>query len=211
MPSNFPNHRKESPRKIGTVLTVENFKRVDVIGLLLLLGASILFVTALEEGGTRYSWHSVITLSLLTISLVLWILFLTLEWYQSNHETKQEPVSLGGWLQIDLRQECFSVGMSGAGQFRALGGSIGIAISTNVLNNHITYTLSSILSPIQLNELLQLAEVLTEFPLRLLAITRQAYSDAYNTQMFVLAAFSAATLMATVIFWEKTPRRMTKS
>ncbi|TGO45375.1 hypothetical protein BOTNAR_0675g00050 [Botryotinia narcissicola] len=71
MPSNFPNHRKESSRKIGTVLTVGNLKRIDVIGLLLLPGASILLVTALEEGGTRCSWHSVITLSLLIISLVL--------------------------------------------------------------------------------------------------------------------------------------------
>ncbi|KAF7934497.1 hypothetical protein BELL_0318g00110 [Botrytis elliptica] len=104
-----------------------------------------------------------------------------------------------------------AVGMSGAGQFRALGRSIGIAISTNVINDHITSALASILSLIQLNQLLQSAKVLTKFPPRLLAITRKAYSDAYNTQMFVLAAFSAASLMNTVLFWEKTPRRMTKS
>ncbi|KAF7888643.1 uncharacterized protein EAF02_003184 [Botrytis sinoallii] len=96
-----------------------------------------------------------------------------------------------------------AVGISRAGQFRALGGSIGIAISTNVLNNHITSALSSIISPIQLHELFQSAEVLTEFPRMLLAITRNAYSDAYNTQMFVLAAFSAATLMTTVLFFGK--------
>ncbi|KAF5868961.1 putative mfs multidrug transporter protein [Botrytis fragariae] len=325
---------KESSKK-WRALTVENFKSIDVIGLLLLLGASILFVTALEKGGTRYSWYSVITLSLLIISFVLWVLFWTWEWYQSNHETKQEPLGphlrgaamttviinlpqrfhvvngnspleagyrllaltisipfgsfiggflvqklcipfiwvlmgfaplqiaglvllgfsssnkdisraiygyqvvaglgLGGSLGVSIMMIPFiatkqdmatlkrkdfedqrvirlaAVGMSGSGQFRALGGSIGIAICTNVLNNHITSALSSILSPIQLNELLQSTEVLTKFPPRLLAITRKAYSDAYNTQMLLLAAFSAATLMTTVLFWERTPRRMTKS
>jgi hypothetical protein len=61
-------------------------------GLLLLLGATTLLITALEEGGTRYSWHSSVTLSLIVISFAFWFSFVAWQWYQRIRNTTQEPI-----------------------------------------------------------------------------------------------------------------------
>jgi hypothetical protein len=92
MPSYFPNHNSSALGHKGNALTLQNLRRVDVVGLLFLLGASILLVTALEEGGTNYSWHSSVTLSLLIISFLLWFLFISWERYQDRRNTIQEPI-----------------------------------------------------------------------------------------------------------------------
>lgn len=93
LPSNFP-YQKTSKSHISwqSSLTVRNFRRVDLLGLFLLLGASTLFVTSLEEGGTHYPWKSKVTLSLVIFSLALFILFIVWERYQDKRETAQEPI-----------------------------------------------------------------------------------------------------------------------
>ena len=90
MPPNFPNHKKHklSPKK----WTLDNFKKIDLIGVTFLLGASVLMVTALEEGGTQYSWRSAITLSLLILAFVLMFAFIFWERYQEKRDSLQEPV-----------------------------------------------------------------------------------------------------------------------
>jgi hypothetical protein len=100
-----------------------------------------------------------------------------------------------------------AVGMGSVGQFRTLGGCVGIAICTNVLNEHVSSTLSNILTPLQLDELLLTVQSIHTFAPSLQEATRQAYAEGYNTQMRVMAAFGGAVMLSTILLWERTPRR----
>ncbi|GFF25913.1 hypothetical protein IFM61606_09580 [Aspergillus udagawae] len=57
----------------------------DPVGCFLLLGFSILFVTALEEANVTYEWSSALIIAFLTVSGVLGITFLLWEWYIGSH------------------------------------------------------------------------------------------------------------------------------
>ena len=69
-------------------------RKVDSLGFFLLLAFSVFLVTAVEEGGTEYTWHSQVVLSLLILSIVTFFTFLLWERYQSvrSGETTQESV-----------------------------------------------------------------------------------------------------------------------
>ncbi|KIA75759.1 hypothetical protein HK57_00439 [Aspergillus ustus] len=53
----------------------------DPVGCFLLLGFSILFVTALQEANVTYAWSSGLVISFLAVSCVLGIMFVVWEWY----------------------------------------------------------------------------------------------------------------------------------
>ncbi|KAL2847111.1 major facilitator superfamily domain-containing protein [Aspergillus pseudodeflectus] len=88
LPKNFPNHgsRPKPPN------SKHSLQRVDFIGTLLLVGANLLLVTALLEASTDYSWSSALTISLLTISAVLWICFVVWEYFATRETWPVEPV-----------------------------------------------------------------------------------------------------------------------
>lgn len=66
--------------------------RVDFLGATLILMATLLFVAALKEAGRKYPWKSAHVISLLSISGVLWMLFLAWERKVSQAAAVQEPV-----------------------------------------------------------------------------------------------------------------------
>jgi hypothetical protein len=88
LPKNFPYHgsRPKPPN------SKHSLQRVDFIGTLLLVGANLLLVTALLEASTDYSWSSALTISLLTISAVLWICFVVWEYFATRETWPVEPV-----------------------------------------------------------------------------------------------------------------------
>ena len=92
-------------------------------------------------------------------------------------------------------------------QFRILGGSIGLAVCTNILNNKIR-SASGILSPQQVQGLLQSAQAINTLTPDLQVAVRQLFANGYNEEMQVLIAFSGAALLATLMMWERQPRRM---
>ena len=104
MPASFPYQPNETD-KVRKSLQIRAVKRLDFTGALLLLAASILLVTALEEGGTEYSWTSAVVLAILCVSIVLWILFFCWEKYASSRHGMQEPV-----LPWRLVQNRFTMG-----------------------------------------------------------------------------------------------------
>ncbi|KAH8687908.1 drug resistance transporter EmrB/QacA subfamily [Tricladium varicosporioides] len=90
LPSNFPHppgYVEDKP-----LTNLQKFQRLDIVGCFLLLAASLLFVTAIEEGGTEYLWSSSVVITLLVISLLLWPIVLFWSWYQERRTTVQEPV-----------------------------------------------------------------------------------------------------------------------
>ena len=91
MPRRFP-HISGHQDRLRTAPNVQAIKRVDFIGAFLLLAASILLISALEEGGIEYSWASSVVLSLLSLSVILWIVFLCWERHLGSRQSAQEPV-----------------------------------------------------------------------------------------------------------------------
>ena len=58
----------------------------------MLLGATVLFVAALENAGSRFPWRSAYVISLLVISGILWIAFFVWERRVTLAATIKEPV-----------------------------------------------------------------------------------------------------------------------
>ena len=92
-------------------------------------------------------------------------------------------------------------------QARNLGGSIGLAVCTNVLNDNVK-SKSTFLSLQQLHDLLQSTETIKTLPPYLQEGVRQIYGTGYNKEMQVLTAFGGAAVLATFLMWETKPRRM---
>ncbi|KAF4968689.1 hypothetical protein FSARC_3975 [Fusarium sarcochroum] len=69
-----------------------NWARIDVLGIILLLGASVLLVFALEQGGIRYPWRSAAIIASLTLSVLCFIAFGFWETHVEHSPSKQEPV-----------------------------------------------------------------------------------------------------------------------
>jgi MFS family permease len=88
------------------IILPEAVKPSDYLGALLVLGASTLFVTALEEGGTGYSWESALVLSLLISSICL--LFGCVIWSRHLHHCREAENAMLSWKLITDR---FALGL----------------------------------------------------------------------------------------------------
>lgn len=101
-----------------------------------------------------------------------------------------------------------AVAMGTIAQARMLGGTIGLAICSTILNSQIESSLSSILSSAQLTGLLQSTEVLQNLEPQQREIARTVYADSYDQQIRILIAFGGATLLSSLLMTEERPRRM---
>lgn len=96
-PSRFPHHADPIPDKPDQPLSLglqvlDILKKSDIVGAVLLLGASMLLVTALEEGGVRFAWDSAIIIVFFVVSGVLWATFTVWEWYASRDASGVVPM-----------------------------------------------------------------------------------------------------------------------
>jgi hypothetical protein len=78
--------------RIGAKFSSQSLQRIDILGVVLLLAASVLLVFALESGGTRYTWHSPAIISTLILSGLAWIFFVVWEARLEKVGTTQEPI-----------------------------------------------------------------------------------------------------------------------
>lgn len=92
-------------------------------------------------------------------------------------------------------------------QARILGGSLGLAVSTNILNGKLQ-SVSRLLSSEQLQGLFQSAQNIKTLPPHLQETVRQTFGRGYNEQMQALTAFGGAAVLITMMMWERKPRRM---
>lgn len=69
-------------------------QRIDGLGTVLLLGASLLLITALQLAGDQYAWSSSVVVALLVIAAILFASFFTWEYMISNKPRRnlREPV-----------------------------------------------------------------------------------------------------------------------
>ena len=91
MPISFP-YRSEKSEKFLQSFSTAGVRNIDFLGASLVLAASVLFVSALEEGGTEYPWKSSVVLSLLCLSIVLWVLFFLWQKVSSSRGDVHEPI-----------------------------------------------------------------------------------------------------------------------
>ena len=90
LPGNFAVSQSDChPNRTSFRKTV---RRLDAVGAILLLAASICMVSALEEGGTEHKWRSAVVLMLLAAGVVFSFLFLLWEKHLSVRDAEQEPV-----------------------------------------------------------------------------------------------------------------------
>ena len=93
--------------------------------------------------------------------------------------------------------------MSAMLQFRTMGGAIGLAIVTTMLNSYIKSHLSTFLSPQEINELLKSTQAFKALPPNLLETVKIEFAKGYNLQMQVMVGFSAAQVPVALMMWQK--------
>ena len=88
-------------------------------------------------------------------------------------------------------------------QFRILGGALGLAIASNVLNNHLRSSLAGLISAEELSVLLQSTASIRLLPPEVQAQVLAAFSDGYNLQMKIMTGFAGAQLLTVGTLWRK--------
>lgn len=79
-------------RDMSTSLIRHLFKRLDIIGTVLLLGTCLLLTTGLEQAAIGYSFLSAFVLPLLICAGPFCIAFFIWQWYITIRRSQQEPV-----------------------------------------------------------------------------------------------------------------------
>ncbi|KAL8661486.1 MAG: hypothetical protein Q9202_005551 [Teloschistes flavicans] len=331
MPRDFPYQQAKSK------LSIHSIRRIDFTGFILLLAASVLLVTALEEGGTEYSWRSAVVLCIFFASVIAWIVFFLRERIESRKHRldKSDFDSVLPWhlitnrfwasmilhafftgigyltMAIDLPQKfqvvnsdsAFRAGyrllalmlsfslaaivssvltekkrvppmytlfaaaslqilglalmtglsttqrafpaeqygyeiimgfgfglsistlimtipivvdqaadgavtMGAIAQARTLGGSVGVSIATNLLNNHLREGLRHVLGKAQIGALLASARTVGTVPEGAREVVQRVYAEGYRDQAIALSAFAGVGLVVVGMMWERRPRRI---
>ncbi|PLB52350.1 MFS multidrug transporter [Aspergillus steynii IBT 23096] len=79
MPTNFGTTPPGSLRLLKPNMTL--FRRIDAFGVFLLLAASLLLITILNETFIEFAWNSTTAIVLLSVSGALWVAFFIWEWF----------------------------------------------------------------------------------------------------------------------------------
>lgn len=97
--------------------------------------------------------------------------------------------------------------MGSVTQIRVLGGTIGLAICSALLNNHIKAKTSKFLSPKEVAALLESFQSIKSLSPELQLEVRSVYATGYSQQMRVMLYFCIVSLFALLLLVEKKPRR----
>jgi glutamine synthetase type III len=95
-------------------------------------------------------------------------------------------------------------------QFRMLGGALGIAVMNVVMNSQISRQLPSLIQGEQLADVLSSVNSIAQLPRDLQEAVRPVYGEAFNWEMRITITFSAATLLAVVLIWKRSPIALSK-
>ncbi|KAK0636738.1 major facilitator superfamily transporter [Bombardia bombarda] len=111
-------------------------------------------------------------------------------------------------VPLVVKQKDMAVAMGSVTQIRVLGGTIGLAICSALLNNHITTEVSKILTPVEVQALLRSFHSIKLLAPETQLEVRRVYAAGYNEQMRVMLYFSIVSLLAILLLVERNPRHM---
>jgi hypothetical protein len=94
--------------------------------------------------------------------------------------------------------------MAAGAQFRLMGSTIVLSISTSVFNSYLRPQLNSILGPVAGGSLNSLGNLMHEMPEAVSEQVRLALSEGYNHQTLVLCAAAALQIPASLLLWNRT-------
>lgn len=96
--------------------------------------------------------------------------------------------------------------MGTSNQLRALGSSIGVSITTNILSTTITHELERTVSRSELKVILGSVGAIGELPSSIRGEVRVAFGKAFIRQMYALLGLAILGLFGTGIMAERKPR-----
>ncbi|KAL8849335.1 MAG: hypothetical protein Q9221_005686 [Calogaya cf. arnoldii] len=111
-------------------------------------------------------------------------------------------------INLVVTQQDAAVTMGAIAQARTMGGSIGISICTNLLNDHIKSGLKPHLAQRYIDALLASARTIERILPEQLDTVKRVYSEGYRLQAIALTAFSGVAFCVVVLMWEQRPRRI---
>ncbi|RDA88664.1 hypothetical protein CP532_4033 [Ophiocordyceps camponoti-leonardi (nom. inval.)] len=92
IPSGFPHHGSTSSKALDSSSKVKKLARLDVLGFVLLILAALSFTSGFQEADSRFAWNSAYVITLLVVSLVLWVILLIWERHLTLFSHVREPV-----------------------------------------------------------------------------------------------------------------------
>ncbi|KAK4155861.1 major facilitator superfamily transporter [Chaetomidium leptoderma] len=111
-------------------------------------------------------------------------------------------------VPLVVKQRDMAVTMGAATQIRVLGGTIGLAVCSALLSNHVASQTSGFLTLGQQSALLQSFQNVRGLPLELQVRIRQVYAAGYSQQMRVMLYFCIASLVSLILLFEWPPRKL---
>lgn len=90
-------------------------------------------------------------------------------------------------------------------QGRLLGGNLGLAIATIVLNQQLVSDLSGIVPPDEIDNLRHSLLAISSLTAQQAEVVRQAFADAFKTQLVINMGVAGAAFVFSVCTWERHP------
>lgn len=91
IPAGFP-HNKDPAHQNEVLERPQPLKRLDIPGCVLLLLATMSIVAAFQEAGSRFAWGSAYFITLLVVSVILWVALAIWERRVTLANATREPV-----------------------------------------------------------------------------------------------------------------------
>ncbi|MCJ1333216.1 hypothetical protein MMC10_009910 [Thelotrema lepadinum] len=101
-----------------------------------------------------------------------------------------------------------AVAVGGVTQLRILGGAIGVAIATNLLNASIRSSLASVLSSDTISNVLENMSLVSSLSQEDRKQIQSAFLKGYQKQFAMMLGFCAAEVLALALMWEVPARRI---
>ncbi|KAI1087573.1 drug resistance transporter EmrB/QacA subfamily [Rostrohypoxylon terebratum] len=112
-------------------------------------------------------------------------------------------VSLLVFTPMVVKRSDMAVAMGAVTQIRVLGGTIGLAISSTILNNRLSAHLPTLLSPGDIQQISDSVQYINTLPDATRDAVRRVFADGYSSQLRVMMYFSAAVWIFAATLWER--------
>jgi hypothetical protein len=116
--------------------------------------------------------------------------------------------SLLTFIPLVVEKRDMPVMIGAVTQVRVLGGTIGLAISTVVLNSYVKSALAAQLNSEEIAGISQSLSAIRKLTMEQQLFVRKTFAEGYNRQTRITVVFSAAVVLSCLLMVERRPRRL---